>query len=275
MTPTLCFFMAEGGRRRSEYGPGGARVESEKMLPTRSRLESGKSRPDIRAASCQVGSGMRCLVTAGPTYEPLDLVRRITNFSTGSLGTMLAAELAARGHSVLLLRGVLSSAPLPPPAVETRPFTSTDDLASRFLELATDEPIAVLHAAAVSDFAPARVYAQDADTGRLIPIVGGKYPTTQGRLMVELKPTPKLLNGLRDWYPAARIIGWKYEVEGGPGDALQRAEAQLASARSDAVVVNGPAWGPGFGFLRPGQSVEPLRDSMGLAERIAAFLSEA
>jgi phosphopantothenoylcysteine synthetase/decarboxylase len=218
---------------------------------------------------------MRCLVTAGPTFEPLDLVRRITNFSTGRLGTLLAAELAARGHSVLLLRGVLSSAPLPPGSVETRAFTSTDDLASRFLELATDEPVALLHAAAVSDFTPGLVFVQDRESGGLRPIVAGKYPTDHGRLMVELKPTPKLLPGLRDWYPKARIVGWKFEVEGGPGDVLQRAEAQLANARSNAVVVNGPAWGAGFGFLRPGNSVEPLRDAAALVARIAGFVDAA
>ncbi len=216
---------------------------------------------------------MRCLVTAGPTYEPLDLVRRITNFSTGALGTELAAELAARGHEVLLLRGELASAPLPPPNVKVRPFTSTDDLAARFLELATDEPIALLHAAAVSDFRPGMVYSCDPGTGALRPIVGGKYTTQDGRLMVELKPTPKLLMGLREWFPNARIIGWKFEVEGGPGDVLQRADAQLTRARSDAVVVNGPAWGSGFGFLRPDQSVEPLRDTKALLARIADFLS--
>ena len=46
---------------------------------------------------------MNCIVTAGPTYEPLDDVRRLTNFSTGRLGTELANFLAARGHTVILL----------------------------------------------------------------------------------------------------------------------------------------------------------------------------
>jgi len=41
---------------------------------------------------------MNCIVTAGPTYEPLDDVRRLTNFSTGRLGTELANFLAARSQ---------------------------------------------------------------------------------------------------------------------------------------------------------------------------------
>src|SRR5947209_3565355 len=45
---------------------------------------------------------MHCVVTAGPTYESLDEVRRLTNFSTGKLGSELANFLAARGHTVTL-----------------------------------------------------------------------------------------------------------------------------------------------------------------------------
>ena len=48
---------------------------------------------------------VHCLVTAGPTFEPIDQVRRLTNFSTGRLGSELAACLAAAGHQVTLLLG--------------------------------------------------------------------------------------------------------------------------------------------------------------------------
>ncbi|HYG35630.1 MAG TPA: phosphopantothenoylcysteine decarboxylase, partial [Clostridia bacterium] len=46
---------------------------------------------------------MRCIVTAGPTYESLDNVRRLTNFSTGRLGSELVNFLTERGHEVILL----------------------------------------------------------------------------------------------------------------------------------------------------------------------------
>jgi phosphopantothenate---cysteine ligase (CTP) len=48
---------------------------------------------------------MNCIVTAGPTYEPLDEVRRLTNFSTGRLGSELATFLTTQGHQVTLLIG--------------------------------------------------------------------------------------------------------------------------------------------------------------------------
>src|SRR5436309_12988718 len=52
---------------------------------------------------------VHCLVTAGPTYEPLDEVRRLTNFSTGQLGTELAAFFTTNGHRVTLLIGEQST----------------------------------------------------------------------------------------------------------------------------------------------------------------------
>ena len=48
---------------------------------------------------------MRCIVTAGPTYEPLDQVRRLTNHSTGRLGSELTNYLTQCGHEVTLLIG--------------------------------------------------------------------------------------------------------------------------------------------------------------------------
>ena len=70
---------------------------------------------------------MRFLVTLGPTYESLDEVRRLTNFSTGTLGTELVNSLTEQGHSVTALRGyyaicttpLRASAvqPLPPPII--------------------------------------------------------------------------------------------------------------------------------------------------------------
>src|SRR5436309_8084245 len=48
---------------------------------------------------------MHCVVTAGPTYESLDGVRRLTNFSTGRLGSELVNFLAERGHEATLLLG--------------------------------------------------------------------------------------------------------------------------------------------------------------------------
>src|SRR5580658_4971705 len=73
-------------------------------------------------------SGMNCIVTAGPTYEPLDDVRRLTNFSTGRLGTELANYLVARGHKVILLIGEMATYPGERKAQKVEQFSPAADL---------------------------------------------------------------------------------------------------------------------------------------------------
>lgn len=191
---------------------------------------------------------MRCLVTAGPTVEPLDSVRRLTNHSTGTLGTDLANHLACTGHDVLLLRSRTATAAPALHAVTTEAFATAADLLGRFKAHATQEPVAIFHAAAVGDFQVGAVFRRD-DDGRLNPVHSGKFSTRDGSLLAELRPTPKILAQLRDLYPKAWITGWKYEVDGTRDEVLQRARAQLQSCRSDAVVANGPAHGLGFTWL--------------------------
>lgn len=191
---------------------------------------------------------MRCIVTAGPTVEPVDSVRRLTNHSTGTLGTELANHLACAGHDVLLLRSRTATAAPALHAVTTEAFATAGDLLERFQAHATQEPVAIFHAAAVGDFQVGTVFRRDSDGG-LVPVHSGKHSTRDGVLLAELRPTPKILAQLRDLYPKARITGWKYEVDGTRDEVLQRARAQMQSCRSDAVVANGPAYGPGYCWM--------------------------
>lgn len=191
---------------------------------------------------------MHCIVTAGPTVEPLDSVRRLTNHSTGTLGTDLANHLAGCGHDVLLLRSRTATATPALHAVTTEAFATAGDLLERFQAHATGEPVAIFHAAAVGDFQIGTVFRRDSDGG-LVPVHSGKHSTRDGVLLAELRPTPKILAQLRDLYPKAWITGWKYEVDGTRDEVLQRARAQLQSCRSDAVVANGPAYGPGYCWM--------------------------
>ena len=112
---------------------------------------------------------MNCIVTAGPTFEPLDDVRRLTNFSTGRLGTELANFLAARGHKVLLLVGELATYAGPRRAQRVEVFSTTADLHAKLKTFSAKKVDAVFHAAAVNDFAPGRIFAPDA-AGKLAEI---------------------------------------------------------------------------------------------------------
>lgn len=213
---------------------------------------------------------MRCLISAGPTWEPLDRVRRLTNFSTGSLGGELANHLASQGHSVSLLLGETATWQSPLAAVSVVRFSTTETLRQLFIEGAGWLPEVVFHAAAVSDFTGGASFRRLSD-GSMVPIAAGKLTTREGDLLVELRPTPKLLPELPKIFPGARIVGWKYEVDGSPADALAAGRRQLAESASDGCVVNGPAYGAGFGFLTPGNEIIHLANKPALFAVLAGL----
>lgn len=185
------------------------------------------------------------IVTCGPAYEPIDGVRRITNHSTGELGTLLAEALAAAGFEVLCLRGEMASYPAPK-GVEVIGFSTNDSLRAE-LEKITESPAAIFHAAALGDFVLAGIEGAE---------ITGKIHSSTPELKLTLRPASKLLPDLRDLFPESVIIGWKYEMDGTRTDALARGHKQIATARTDACVVNGVAYGKGFGFLQAGISGE-------------------
>jgi len=211
---------------------------------------------------------MRCIVTAGPTYEPLDAVRRLTNFSSGRLGCELSGHLAGCGHEVLLLIGEQATWPGERRASRTETFTTTADLRGRLQALGGEAVGAVFHAAAVSDFAFGALWRRS-EQGELIPVRAGKIPTREGALLAELKPTPKILAELRDWFPQARLVGWKYEVDGDREEVLRLARTQVAECRTDACVANGPAYGPGFALVQAGGACGHLPDAAALCRALA------
>lgn len=206
---------------------------------------------------------MRCIVTAGPTYEKLDDVRRLTNFSTGRLGTELAGHLKSCGHEVILLVGEQATWRGERVAHEVQVFSTTNDLRQRLQSLGGDSIDAVFHAAAVSDFAFGRVFEHNAK-GELHPVSAGKISSRSGTLMAELISTPKIIAELRSSFPKARIVGWKYEVDGSQQDAVSQAVKQIHENTTNACVVNGPAYGPGFGVVNACGRVEHAIDRAAL-----------
>ena len=126
---------------------------------------------------------MHCIVTAGPTYEPIDQVRRLTNHSTGQLGTGLAKRLAANGHEVTLLRGRSATHSEQLEGVELKQFTTTADLADTLMH--STEVDAVFHAAAVSAFAVVQIFRRATD-GQLQPLNVGTHRTRDGDMLLEL-----------------------------------------------------------------------------------------
>lgn len=211
------------------------------------------------------------MITAGPTFEPLDKVRRLTNFSTGRLGTELANFLVRSGHEVILLRGEQATYPGPcsGPCIDT--FTTTDHLLQLLQSLAGKGFGAVFHAAAVSDFRFGKVFARTV-SGGFRELAGGKLSTRDGPLLAELQPTPKILRELRPLFPEALIAGWKYEVDGGPDTAQTSARAQLSDCKTNACILNGPAYGRGFGLMSAEGGLTHLPNANALFHALAGLL---
>ncbi len=209
------------------------------------------------------------LITSGPTYEEIDQVRRITNHSTGKLGAEMCAALKDRGYKVILFRGFYAVDQTRLVADNLISFTTTQDLAVKMQQVADElgEIDLVFHAAAVSDFRVGSIKAsdsQDRAAGKFpgpetIPSRPGKIDTRAGSFWVEMVPTIKILPQLRDWFPAASIVGWKYEVDGDEAAVWEKARRQVRECRTDACVVNGPAFGSGFGIYRPKDSYERIK----------------
>jgi len=165
--------------------------------------------------------GLRVLVTAGGTREPIDSVRYVGNRSSGRMGLALAGEAARRGASVTL---VAANVTLPAPAGARVIEVET---AAELLEAARREfagAHVLLMAAAVADFRPGEaVQDKISKSGRK-------------RLALSLEPTEDVLAALADSRaPGQTLVG--FAAEHGEG-AVERGRVKLRRKGLDAVVVN-------------------------------------
>jgi len=178
----------------------------------------------IAAAVCAVLSARRdlegetVLVTAGPTQEPLDPVRFISNRSSGKMGYALAEAARARGAEVVLVSGPVA---LGPPAgvkvVRVRTAVEMREAVLAHLEWAS----IIVKAAAVADYHLARVPEH-------------KMKKTAARLSVELDPTPDILAELGQRKGDRLLVGFAAETQNLVGEARRK----LASKGCDLLVGN-------------------------------------
>ena len=212
---------------------------------------------------------MNVVVTWGPSFEPIDEVRRLTNFSTGQLGVMLAETLATAGFSVTCLKGSMATHPGPAAPCQVELFDTNDDLLQRLRRLAGSQTIgALFHVAALCDY---RVKEVQDEAGRVCH--SPKLASRSGALTLSLEPATKVIAQLRDLFPRSRLVGWKYELAGDFEQAMARAQRLLIECRTDACVLNGRAYGPGFAFCRPGQPAQPCADKGELVRLLAQWLA--
>lgn len=212
---------------------------------------------------------MKVIVTCGPSFEPVDEVRRLTNFSSGELGVMLSESLGGAGHDVFCLKGsgATHRDPLAPCVV--RRFDTNDDLLGLFRELAKTQRIgAVFQVAALCDYKVRRVTDEQGNRCH-----SPKIASRSGALSIELEPATKVLPQLRGLFPDAILVGWKYELAGTREEVITRAERQVKEAGVTACIVNGKAFGQGFGLYERGRVSSVFGNKSELASKLPAWLA--
>ena len=111
--------------------------------------------------------------------------------------------------------------------------------------------------------------------GALRELNSAKIATRQDEtLLAELKPTPKIIRDLRSFFPRGLIVGWKYELDGDRAQAVARGVRQIQECRTDACVVNGRAYGDGFGVLTADGAITHIPDRAALFAALEAMLGK-
>jgi len=172
-------------------------------------------------------SGLRLLVTAGGTREPIDSVRFIGNRSSGRMGLAVAREALRLGAGVTV---VAANVDRVEPGTRYQLVETVEELRVAVLDLAADAHALVM-AAAVSDFTPASQ-------------VREKIRRSSGTTSLELAPTADILEAVRERYPDLFVVGFAATH----GDPAADAREKLARKGANLVVGNDISReGVGFG----------------------------
>jgi len=174
-------------------------------------------------------SGKRVVVTAGPTREPVDPVRFLSNHSSGKMGVAIAAAAWRRGADVTLIAGAMSAAP--PPGVPTRVVETTQAMADA-VGFSLPKADVLVMAAAPADFQAATVAPR-------------KIKKSSKLSSLELKPTTDILaSTVAKRKKGAVIVGFALETD----DPVKHGREKLGDKALDLLVVNDATEaGAGFG----------------------------
>lgn len=188
---------------------------------------------DSDAATAHDMTGLRVMVTAGPTIEPIDPVRYLTNHSSGKMGYALAEAAAARGAEVTLVSGPVALEA--PAGVEVVPVRTAIEMLS-----AAEKPFAQAHialfTAAVADMRP--VAAADHKLKK------DSAEDARALASIELVENPDILATLASRKRADQVVvGFAAETD----DVVANAARKLSSKHADLIVANQVGEGKAFG----------------------------
>lgn len=167
----------------------------------------------------------RILITAGPTWVAIDKVRVLSNISTGQTGFLIAEQALKEGAKVTLLLGPTINLSIGEPLKVIR-FSFFDELMSLVQnELKRGKYDVVIHAAAVSDY-------------KLQNRINTKLKSGLKNLKLDLVPTPKLINKIKQINPKVFLVGFKLETASDKNRLIKSADNIFKKAKADLVVAN-------------------------------------
>lgn len=194
------------------------------------RIEEGKAKIAKNAEILEAVIGIlskkdlskkKVVVTAGPTRIWLDDVRFISNPSTGRMGIEVAQEAASRGAEVTLILGPTTLS-INNPKIKVEPIETPQDIINVINEQKKIDVF--ISAAAIGDYQPEKQK--------------GKVPSKQESLVLKLKPTPKIIEYVKQKFPKARIVGFKAEVNATKDELIEKAQKSLKNYQIELVVAN-------------------------------------
>ncbi|MEI2738657.1 MAG: bifunctional phosphopantothenoylcysteine decarboxylase/phosphopantothenate--cysteine ligase CoaBC [Chitinophagaceae bacterium] len=175
-------------------------------------------------------TGKKAMVTAGPTYEPIDPVRFIGNHSTGKMGLAIATELHHRGADVILIMGPSQVDDLGSNGISMIKVKTADEMYRASNEVFEKTDIAVM-AAAVADYAP-------------VAIAKEKIKKKEDKLVLELARTKDILKSLGEKKKNGQVlVGFALETN----DEERNAADKLQKKNADMIILNSLN-DPGAGF---------------------------
>lgn len=177
--------------------------------------------------------GKKVLITAGPTREPIDEVRFVSNNSSGRMGIEIAKEAAARGADVLLVKGkCLVEAPDYLNVINV--VTTSDFIRTVNSELKEKDYDIFICAAAISDYTPK-------------DCIQGKISSDEVKeLHITMGLTPKIIDQAREVNDKVFIVAFKAETNVSKTQLIDRAYDRLKRSKADLVVANDVGGEMGF-----------------------------
>lgn len=174
---------------------------------------------NLHFLTCESLIGKTVLVTSGPTFERIDPVRFIGNFSSGKMGHAIADALAKRGAKVELVSGPTSIQPNHPSIVLTQ-VESASEMHKACLAIFKRADAAIM-AAAIADYRP-------------VSIADQKIKKSASDLKLDLEKTTDILFDLGQKKKNQKLIGFALETENG----IENAKIKLKKKQADVIVLN-------------------------------------